>query len=448
MPSVRTLRRPRLEDIGRWLRLAIVHSSRGVLLGLGLPFAMIRAVRRVLTPASTTLVWVGIITLNIIWGYPWTGMFAACASMFILGFVANRVFRPKLKVDVVTPASSQVGQDFSAVAHVQNVGWLPAIDSSLQLTDRRTGSRRMATVPFANSSMSSLPQVMPSDRTKVGFTLTPRFRGVHRLPDVVCESLFPFHLFRSTHRVSIDSTIVIVPRLLRGDEDDQAHQLMAKVGAWTQNMMAGDSSEYTGSREYQLGMTVRRWDFASWARVGKPIVREFNTSSVQAVTVFIDTTELGDTSVKTSRLRRRWFGRSSSSRKIKRQDPQGDESFPTEDPLLERLLSVAATALTQLMARGVRVALVITGEDSGELNETAEVDAERARSESTDLEALLIRLASVNRVSRECGHRELDQFLADHGTSSTLLVSNHPVQENVDVPHSQVVFLRVSEERS
>ena len=51
---------------------------------------------------------------------------------------------------------------------------------------------------------------------------------------------------------------------------------------------AAGASEYIGNREYQEGMPVRRWDYSSWARTGKPIVREYREQQRGTATIFID----------------------------------------------------------------------------------------------------------------------------------------------------------------
>ena len=46
--------------------------------------------------------------------------------------------------------------------------------------------------------------------------------------------------------------------------------------------------EYVGSREYRPGMPVRRWDFASWARLGHPAVREFSEGRDSLAVLVVD----------------------------------------------------------------------------------------------------------------------------------------------------------------
>ena len=52
---------------------------------------------------------------------------------------------------------------------------------------------------------------------------------------------------------------------------------------------AGDSSEYLGSRDYQPGMRVRRWDYRSWARLGRPVVREYEEPQRKSIVLIVDT---------------------------------------------------------------------------------------------------------------------------------------------------------------
>jgi uncharacterized protein (DUF58 family) len=40
-------------------------------------------------------------------------------------------------------------------------------------------------------------------------------------------------------------------------------------------LVTGHAGDYCGSREYLPGMPVRRWDYSKWARLGRPVVREF-----------------------------------------------------------------------------------------------------------------------------------------------------------------------------
>jgi uncharacterized protein (DUF58 family) len=51
----------------------------------------------------------------------------------------------------------------------------------------------------------------------------------------------------------------------------------------------GESMEYIGNREYIPGEPARRLDFRSWARLGRPVVREFQEEYYCHVALILDT---------------------------------------------------------------------------------------------------------------------------------------------------------------
>ena len=99
----------------------------------------------------------------------------------------------------------------------------------------------------------------------------------------------------------------------------------------------GDSREYYGSREYQQGVPVRRWDYSAWARFAKPYVREYEDRLQANAAVLVDLSI--DTS---SRQRSGW------QRADRLDDIQEDG---------EAAISVAAAVVEMLLARGWRIQL-------------------------------------------------------------------------------------------
>ena len=93
--------------------------------------------RRSITPASVTLLFIGIISMNILWGYPWIGMFAVCFSVMVVGFAASRVMRPKLDVDFSLPRSVPADQTLQMRMHLKNHRTLPALQLNVQVEPDR-----------------------------------------------------------------------------------------------------------------------------------------------------------------------------------------------------------------------------------------------------------------------------------------------------------------------
>ena len=80
-----------------------------------------------MTGGSVTLLLMGIVSLNIVWGYPWMGMFASCFAMFVVGWIVNRFMSPRLKVALDVPLAVRAGESFVARISLIHEGRLPAM---------------------------------------------------------------------------------------------------------------------------------------------------------------------------------------------------------------------------------------------------------------------------------------------------------------------------------
>jgi uncharacterized protein (DUF58 family) len=358
------------------------------------PVRLFLSIRRSMTAASVSLLLIGIITMNIVWGYPWVGMFSACASLMFVGFAINRIMCPSLKIDFSLPNSSPAGQPFPIVAHVMNQRSVPAMDLKVCFGDgpghRRKHRRSKNTHGcWAPAPPQSLPLILPAERRDLHASLLNDRRGIHALPNLVVTSMFPFHLFRSSRHVASEAHVAITPRAMTGDEDAVSRGVLDALGGWSHRLLSGDALDYTGSREYEVGMPVRRWDFKSWARLGRPIVREFQSPSIQMVTLIVDTST---------------------------SDGGPDDQSQNESPV-ERVLSLAATAINDLTRKMVRVRLYVTSESPSSL---AGIGPTHAPSDS---ETLLIRLAGAEFVSPLDADSRVQEVLEHLGRSPGLILT-------------------------
>lgn len=299
------------------------------------------ALRRSMTGGSVTLLLMGIVSLNIVWGYPWMGMFASCFAMFVVGWIVNRFMSPRLKVALDVPLAVRAGESFVARISLIHEGRLPAMSLSAGLDhSRRKHGRRDIEMPLDASAMQWVPDIAPGATSTIEQSLTFLRRGVHEMPPVRVESLFPFQLFRSTQWLDSGESMVITPRRLDWDSEMAWQVIHASLRGLAVGLSQGDHQHYVGSLEYRAGMPVRRWDFASWARLGRPILREFNSAAKQTVTVFIDTTPVESDAAVTPMSRWRRYA-------------------DDEDASLERLLSIASAGLETLVGANVQVRLVV-----------------------------------------------------------------------------------------
>jgi len=158
-------------------------------------------------------------------------------------------------------------------------------------------------------------------------------RGLFQLPRLRATTLFPLQLVRRRETRALPRQALILPfyHPLRSFTLTQTAPNTPR-GSSLALQTIGLTGEYVGSREYQPGVPVRKWDYASWARLGQPVVREFSEPRHPSVAILVDT----------------FF------------DPQqldGSEVLPE----LEALLSLAASLTDAVLAEGNRIDLLAIG---------------------------------------------------------------------------------------
>ena len=353
-------------------------ASRGRRLAdlLAWPVRLARAWRGALTAGSTTLVFFLVLSMNVVWGYPWIGMFAACFSMLLIGFLASRVFAPRFRVGLSLPTSAVAGESWTIRQHLDNTRRLPAMELTVRLFADVDSGRSPG---WRVGPGTGVVRVGGGERVTVQGSVVVGRRGVWPLPAVRVESMFPFQLFRATQHVPVGGSIAITPRLLHAHEDPAIRAALSAVNGVASRQSQGASAEYVGSREYQTGMPVRKWDFVSWARLGRPIVREYATPSLQTIGIVVDTADEGD--------------------------PER----------LEHLLSVAATVLVERGRSDIGFRLFLTGGGRGLGGGRGELTS------PGDIEPLLIRLAEAEAVDAGRADEQITAFLG-HATESDLMV--------------------------
>lgn len=278
------------------------------------------------------------------------GLLSYLLWALVIAFGVGWAVRPKLEIQVVPLSMPHVGEAGAMRVTLHNIGRLPAYDLSLAVLAQEVGSRlgyRMETAEIWIDTLNA------GDTTSCSIGYRCLRRGTYQSPHVVVRSYFPFGLFCYVCRKIGSTQIAIAPRLLQSTEVTACEDLAAAPAASSAEHAAdrletvgvpysslGD--EYIGSREFQAGLAVRRWDFASWARMGRPAVREYAQASEPSVLLVVEAYNQG-----TSRRQ--------------------DENF-------EFALSRAATLVEHLAQEGRHVVLFVAG---AELR-CAELDASGA----------------------------------------------------------------------
>jgi len=212
---------------------------------------------------------------------PHVQLLLTITSVCTVAGIAGLILRPKLTVSLRPPQFAACDQIVELPVRLSNESTRPAYDLSIELTTFPDG-------------WDPVPQYRVTDdlptqhATTARVTLRPTRRGLLRWPNIRVVTSFPFNLFRFSRSLKVPGGLLVLPRfkpLARFSTPESAQHF---GGRMHESMVAGDAREYVGSREYQPGMSVRRWDYASWARLSTPIVREFADQNRPSVAIVVD----------------------------------------------------------------------------------------------------------------------------------------------------------------
>jgi uncharacterized protein (DUF58 family) len=133
----------------------------------------------------------------------------------------------------------------------------------------------------------------PGAHSRTTITLRFQRRGVYRLPFLLTYSSFPFRLWRSRVRPVSGTprreSIIALPQFHPLESVDVPVIARHQPGGIAMTSQVGESPEYIGSREYRPGDPVRHLDFRAWARLGQPVVREFQEEYYVRIALVLDT---------------------------------------------------------------------------------------------------------------------------------------------------------------
>jgi uncharacterized protein (DUF58 family) len=140
-----------------------------------------------------------------------------------------------------------------------------------------------------HSKAASVAFCPPKGRVSVPIELTPVRRGVLRLEGMTFGAPDPFGLFRSLHRQKLPQSLLVLPKRYWLPPIALPGSRKYQRGGVTLASSVGESEEFISLRDYRPGDALKHIHWRSWARVGKPIVKEFQDEYFVRHALVLDT---------------------------------------------------------------------------------------------------------------------------------------------------------------
>jgi uncharacterized protein (DUF58 family) len=134
-----------------------------------------------------------------------------------------------------------------------------------------------------------VPALLPGGEAEVRVEALPLRRGRLRLVGVTLARTDPFGLFRGFVRVPAPQSLLILPKRYPVPDLDLPGTRKYQRGGVALAASVGDSEEFASLRDYRPGDPLRRIHWRSWARAGKPIVKEYQDEFFVRHALVLDT---------------------------------------------------------------------------------------------------------------------------------------------------------------
>ncbi|MGE5296139.1 MAG: DUF58 domain-containing protein [Solirubrobacterales bacterium] len=213
---------------------------------------------------------------------PAFGVLAILLAVCLMAVVVGYIMRPRVQVTGNLPERVIAGQTAYLSYSVKNVGRMSAYNLSVRFlalpgTITQAGDAEM------------VARLAPGETAEVAITIQPKRRGNYPIGQPICETSFPFNLFRIGVAYSHPETLLVLPTFSWLRIPLQYVSRHVNTSQLRPAGRAGGSPEYIGSRPFQSGDSPKRIDVRAWARLGSPATKEYDDDLDDYAAIVLDT---------------------------------------------------------------------------------------------------------------------------------------------------------------
>jgi len=298
--------------LDRWLHRAYYRSS-------GVNFFLVRRLRPAGLAAGLVMLLTGFIAL----GQPRDSVYQIFSFTFCMMAIALPwAFLRRVKIEArrELPRHATAGESIRYSVQVQNMGsrsirqaWLAESppdcrpssgefihqrepgEEKRNLFDRTLAYYRWKWLLLKNTAVAggiSEDEIVlrPGEKGRVVMEFCPLRRGVLRLDDLRVLLPDPFRLFQRRLQVSAPAaTLTVLPRRYFLPPIELPGNAAFKIGGDSTSNAIGNAGEFVGLRDYRAGDPLRQIHWKSWARTGRPIVKELEDTHYPRYGLVLDT---------------------------------------------------------------------------------------------------------------------------------------------------------------
>jgi len=245
-------------------------------------------------------------------------LFALLSAFLFLAFFSSWFVRVRFTAKRELPEIATVGEKIQYGVRVQNHSRklqqnlilrdylkqpLPTFDDFLQAKEPREKKRNwfdnyvgyprwrwlMNLNQGAIIEEENLPAIPPSSSISLKMTLEPLRRGYVYFGNLSIACPDPLGLFNALYKIELPDCLLVLPKRYPVGDISLSGSRKYQRGGVQLAMSIGEAEEFVALREYRPGDPLRHIHWKSWAKKGKPIVKEFQDEFFIRHALILDT---------------------------------------------------------------------------------------------------------------------------------------------------------------
>jgi uncharacterized protein (DUF58 family) len=244
--------------------------------------------------------------------------FTFLAALLALAWAASLTFRARLEAQRELPRYATAGEPFHYRVALANRGRRALEGATLRenFSDPRPGYAEWRRTPEPGeerrnwwdrtvgyfrwrwlierripraAAESALPALAPGERQWLRLAFTPRRRGRIEIDGLTVGRADPLGLVRGLARLPAPARVIALPRRYRLPHLALPGRRRFQPGGVSLAASIGDSEEFLALRDYRPGDPLHRIHWKSFARTGKPIVKDYQDEFFERHALVLDT---------------------------------------------------------------------------------------------------------------------------------------------------------------
>lgn len=207
-------------------------------------------------------------------------------ALFITAFIFSFFNKPKITAERILPSWPCASEYVVYQVAVKNIGRHPIRNLTLSEGTLPYG---IYDAPDHPDYANVIPWLEPQESVKVKLVIRCKLRGIYELPQLLAGTNFPSGLLRWPVKAGKKDRLVVYPRFIAQSNFVVPFKRVYQPGGIAVSSHVGDSNEFLTTREYRRGDRLKDIHWASYARTGRLIVKEYVDEYFVRVGLLLDT---------------------------------------------------------------------------------------------------------------------------------------------------------------